>query len=280
MKREIDLHIHTTASDGTDAPATVVNRAASLGLRAIAITDHDTVSGIAEAVAEGQKRGIEVIPGIEVSADYKGNRAHIVGLFLDPEAESLRPVLDWADNERLRRNGKIVAALAADGFDISMADLLAEYPASMLGRPHIAEYLMKKGYVASVKEGFERYLNKGKPYYRERARISLEEAARCIGGAGGIAIVAHPMQYGYDEAERLRYINTALAAGCTGFEAYYSEHSAAEQAALLALADTLAVPVSGGSDYHGTRKPHISLGSGIDGGLAIPYTVLERLRKK
>lgn len=279
MTGQIDLHIHTTASDGTDEPAEVVRKAAALGLRAVAVTDHDTVSGIEEARREGAALGVEVIGGIEVSADYKGNRAHILGLFLDPEAPALRPVLDWADNQRLLRNGRIVAALAEDGFDISMPALLAEYPASMLGRPHIAEYLMKKGYVSSVQEGFARYLDKGRPYYRPRERISLEEAADCIRSAGGVAIVAHPMQYGYDEAERRRYIETALAAGCTGFEAYYSEHSPAQQAELLALAAELGVPVSGGSDYHGTRKPRIRLGTGMDGTLAVPYEVLERLKE-
>ena len=280
LPREIDLHTHTTASDGSDEPAEVVRKAAQLGLQAIAVTDHDTVTGIPEALAEGERLGVEVIPGIEVSADYRGNRAHILGLFIDPYAESLRPVLDWADNQRLLRNGRIVEALAADGFDISMAALLEEYPASMLGRPHIAEHLMNKGYVSSVQEGFERYLDKGRPYYRARERISLQEAARCIGAAGGIAIIAHPLQYRYDDEEVLRYIRTALDAGCTGFEAFYSEHSPDQQQRLLELAERLDVPVSGGSDYHGTRKPAIRLGSGISDGLAIPRRVLEVLRTK
>lgn len=278
LPREIDLHTHTTASDGSDEPAEVVRKAAQLGLQAIAVTDHDTVTGIPEAQAEGERLGVEVIPGIEVSADYKGNRAHILGLFIDLAAESLRPVLDWADNQRLLRNGRIIEALAADGFDISLAELLEEYPASMLGRPHIAEHLMRKGYVSSVQEGFARYLDKGRPYYRARQRISLPDAARCIGAAGGIAIVAHPLQYGYDEEEVIRYIRTALDAGCTGFEAYYSEHSPAQQQWLLELSTRLGVPVSGGSDYHGTRKPDIRLGSGMNDGLAVPRTVLDTLR--
>ena len=279
MDGQIDLHIHTTASDGTDAPASVAEQAAALGLRAIAITDHDTVSGVGEAVRAGRRLGVEVIPGIEVSADYRGNKAHIVGLFIDPAAEALRPVTEWAENQRLIRNRRIVGALEADGFDISMEALEAEYPASVLGRPHIAEHLMKKGYTASVQEGFDRYVGKGRPYYFPRERMSLAEAAACIGAAGGAAFAAHPLQYGYGEAEREEFLKTALDAGCVGFEAYYSEHTPEEQAMLLALADRLGVPVSGGSDYHGTRKPRIRLGSGIDGSLAVPYSVLEALRR-
>ncbi len=159
-----------------------------------------------------------------------------------------------------------------------MPGLLEEYPASMLGRPHIAEHLMKKGYVSSVKEAFERFLDKGRPYYRPRQRVPLAETAACIRGAGGLAIVAHPYEYGYPDDERLAYIRAALAAGCVGFEAYYSEHTPEQQAALLALAEELGVPVSGGSDYHGTRKPHIALGTGVNDTLAIPYEVLEGLR--
>ena len=279
MEQYIDLHNHTTASDGSETPAAAVALAAELGLAAIAVTDHDSVSGLAEAAETGKALGVEVIPGIEVSADYRGNRAHILGLFIDPASESLLPVLNWAVGERERRNERIIAAMEADGFDISLEDLRREYPDSVLGRPHMAEHLMRKGYVSSVKEAFDRYLGDGRPYYRDRERISLSEAVRCIRGAGGIAIVAHPFQYGYDERELLSYIATAAQAGCAGIEAYYSEHSPVQQEYLLDLAQRRGLLVSGGSDWHGTRKPLIRMGSGIDGGLSVPYEVLTRLRR-
>ena len=276
--KQVDLHVHTTASDGTDTPAQVVEQAHALGLSAVAITDHDTVSGIAEAQQAGQRLGIEVIPGIEISADYKGERAHIVGLFLDPDAEALLTVTQWAVSERRRRNEKIVTAMQFDGIDISMDALRAANPDSVIGRPHIADRLVQLGMAESVSDAFDKYLLDGRPYYRDKERISLEGAADCIRAAGGIAIIAHPLQYGYQGGELDAYIRTALEAGCIGFEAYYSEHSAGEQAALLALAEQLHVHVSGGSDYHGSRKPHIRLGSGIGGTLAVPASVLEDLR--
>ncbi|MCD7845062.1 MAG: PHP domain-containing protein [Oscillospiraceae bacterium] len=278
MNGQIDLHIHTTASDGTDTPRQVVELAHSLGLRAIAITDHDGVSGIEEAQAAGAALGVEVIAGIEISADYRGNRAHVLGYFIDPASPALAPAVNWAVNERAARNEKIVGAMAADGFDISLEALGRAYPGAVLGRPHMAEWLMKKGYVSSVKEAFDRYLGDGMPYYRPRERMPMAQAMEVISQAGGVPVLAHPFQYGYDEAERLAFIQAAIEAGCQGLEAYYSEHSPAQQQWLLDRAAEYGLKVSGGSDYHGSRKPHIQMGSGIQGSLAVPYEALERLR--
>ena len=278
MENRIDLHIHTTASDGTDTPAEVVGKAFALGLSAVAVTDHDTVAGLAEAMREGRRLGIEVVAGIEISADYHGGRAHILGYFIDPGADALQPVLAWSVNERERRNRRIVQAMAADGIDISVEQLAADNPGSVIGRPHIADRLVQLGYAASVKEAFERYLNDGCRYYRDKKRISIEGAVDAITGAGGIAIVAHPFQYGYDEMGVLCYIDTCLQAGCAGVEAYYSEHTADERRWLLDLAAGRGIAVSGGSDYHGGHKPHIAMGSGIDGGLFVPLSVLDGLK--
>lgn len=278
MDKRIDLHTHTTASDGSDTPAQVVARAKALGLAAVAITDHDSITGIAEALEAGRELGVEVIPGIEISADYRGNKAHIVGLFIDHTRADLRPAVEWSVFERVQRNEKIVAAMAADGFDISLDVLTALYPDSMLGRPHMAEYLMNKGYVSSVKEAFDRYLGEGCPYYRNKERISMEQAVAAIRHSGGIAVVAHPLQYGYPEEELICFLQTARDCGCVALEAYYADHSPAEQEMLLSMAPGFGLGISGGSDYHGSRKPHIELGSGIDGTLAVPYSVLESLR--
>ena len=159
----IDLHIHTTASDGTDSPRAAVEKAASLGLAAVSITDHDSVSGVPEAMRTGAELGVEVVPGIEVSSDYRDNNVHILGYFIDPAAPELRPVLDWVKTERDERNEKIAAMFERDGFDISIAQLREEYPDSVLGRPHFCEHLMRKDYISCVKEGFEKYLGEGKP---------------------------------------------------------------------------------------------------------------------
>jgi len=278
MERFVDLHVHTTASDGTDTPSRVVALAKKLGLGAIAITDHDSIAGVEEAVQAGKDLGVEVIPGIEISADYLGNKAHIVGLFVDHTREDLRPALDWSVYERAMRNEKIVGAMAADGFDISLETLNRLYPDSILGRPHMAEYLMKKGYVSSVKEAFDRYLGEGCPYYRNKERLSMEMAVNAIRHSGGIAVIAHPLQYGYSEMELCCFLQTGKDLGCAALEAYYSEHGPEEQAMLLSMAPQLGLEVSGGSDYHGSRKPHIFLGSGIENGLRIPYSVLESLK--
>ncbi len=273
----IDLHIHTTASDGTDTPREIVEKAGALGLAAVGITDHDSVSGIREAEAAGAELGVEVVPGIEVSSDYRDNNVHILGYYLDPDSPALRPVLDWVRTEREKRNRKIAANLAAAGYDISLEALRAEYPDSVLGRPHFAEHLMKKGYISSVKEGFDTLLGVGKPFYLPKRRIPIAEAVSVIRAAGGVPVLAHPFQYGYSPAELTELIDTVKACGIRHLEAYYSEHTPQQQAELLALAGSLGFGVTGGSDYHGTRKTHIQLGSGT-GSLRVPYSVLEALR--
>ena len=275
--RKIDLHIHTNASDGTDSPAAAVELAAGLGLAAIGITDHDSVAGVPEAVAAGARLGVEVVPGIEVSSDYRDNNVHILGYFVDVQSPALRPVLDWVKNERDERNRKIAAMFAADGFDISLDILEQLYPNSVLGRPHFAEYLMHKGYTASVKEGFDRYLEVGRPYYLPKRRISVARAVEVIVAAGGVPVLAHPLQYGYPEKETLEMIEYAKALGVRALECYYSEHSPAQQAWMLRQAERYGLGVTGGSDYHGTRKTHITMGRGT-GNMEIPYAVLEQLK--
>lgn len=273
----IDLHNHSTASDGTDSPSALVELADRLGLRAMSVTDHDTVAGVPEALAAGEKRGVEVVPGIEVSSDYRDNNVHILGYFIDPDSPALRPVLDWARNEREERNEKILAHMAADGFDISLEQLREEYPGAVLGRPHMAEHLMLRGYTSSVQEGFDRYLDVGRPYYLPKRRISIRQAVEVILAAGGVPVLAHPFQYRYPLGEVEEMIVHARDLGVRALECYYSEHSAQQQSWLLSAAERYGLGVSGGSDCHGTRKPHISMGTGT-GSLAVPYSVLEALR--
>lgn len=279
MNGQIDLHIHTTASDGTYTPRRAVELAHALGLAAIAVTDHDTVSGVAEAMAAGTEYGVEVVPGMEISAGYGGRSVHILGLFIDPNSPALRPALEWAVNERNARNEKIVAAMAADGFDISLEALRRAHPAAVLGRPHIAGWLAERGYVSSVDEAFGRYLDRGRPYYRPRARMPLPDAVRAIRDAGGIAVLAHPFQYGFEPEKLEQFIQDAKAAGCRAIEAYYSGYTSAQTDALLEAAARHGMAVSGGSDFHGAAKPHISMGAGTGGELSVPYSLLKGLKK-
>ena len=280
MGGQIDLHIHTTASDGTDSPRQAVELAHGLGLRAVAITDHDTVAGIDEAMAAGAALGLEVVAGIEVSADYRGDEVHILGLFIDPASAALRPVLTWAVEARQTRNRRMVRALADDGFDISLEALEEEFPGAVLGRPHMAEHLVKKGCAASITEVFDRWLGQGRPYYRPREYMKMERAVQVIREAGGVAVLAHPLQYGYDRDGLETFVRRGREIGCAGLEVYYSTYGEKEQAMLQALADRYGLAVSGGSDYHGGRKPHIQMGSGVDGSLAVPYGVLEGLKER
>ena len=174
----IDLHIHTTASDGTDTPREAVERAAAFGLSAVSITDHDSVSGVPEAARTGAELGVEVVPGIEVSSDYRDNNVHILGYFIDPAAAALRPVLDWVKIERDERNEKIAAMFERDGFDISIAQLREEYPDSVLGRPHFCEHLMRKGYI-SARESRTTSRSAGSPLPKRWRRSSPPGACRC-----------------------------------------------------------------------------------------------------
>ena len=275
----IDLHIHTTASDGTDSPAVLAQKAATLGLRAIAVTDHDNASGVHEAAEAGKDLGLEVIAGVELSTDWRGHKAHLLGYFIDADSPALVPALNWAMTEREERNTKMVALMQKDGFDISLSALLEEFPGTVLGRPHMAEHLMRKGYVSSVREAFDRYLGDGMPYCLPKGRLDLERAVRCINGAGGAAVLAHPLQYGFDRETLEQFIDDAAALGVCGLEAVYVEHSPEDEALLRRLAQERGLCITGGSDYHGTRKPGIQLGTGY-GNMFAGYDLLEGLKKK
>ena len=160
MKR-VDLHVHTTASDGTCSPSEVVFMAQKLGLAAVAVTDHDTAAGVPEALAAGKASGVEVVPGIEVSVDWRGYGVHILGYFIDPAAPAMAVLLDWVVAERERRNGVIAAALRADGIPVDLAALEQKYPGAVIGRPHFAAALAELGLAESVKDAFDRYLSIG-----------------------------------------------------------------------------------------------------------------------
>ena len=272
----IDLHIHTTASDGTDSPRQVVEKAKELGLAAIAITDHDTLAGVEEAMETGRELGVEVIPGVELSVDYYGRNLHLLGYFTDGEAGPLRNMLAAAAAEREERNEKIVASLAAAGYPVTMEELRAENPGHLLGRPHICDLLVKKGAIASRDEGFATLLGEGKPFYIPRKNLSLATAAAVLRECRAVSSLAHPFKYGYEGMQVNAMMQNVRCCGIAHLEAFYGDYTEDQIWELRDLAKEWGMDVTGGSDYHGARRP-MQLGTG-GGELRVPDWVLEDLK--
>ena len=276
MKR-IDLHIHTTASDGTFTPEEVVREASRLGLAAVAITDHDTAAGYARAAAEGEKRGLEVVPGIEISTKFR-SAVHILGYYIDVDSPALEEVLEWMHRDREERNVKLCAMLRASGVDIDIERMHARF-GDLVGRPHFAEIMIENGMARDMNDAFERLLNKNKPYFIPRQFLPIERSIEIIREAGGTAVLAHPFQYRLDDAALRELIEHCMESGLEGMECRYSGYDAAQTAYLEALAAEYGLVRTGGSDFHGAIKGEIRLGEG-KGGLNVPYAFLEELRSR
>lgn len=275
MKR-IDLHTHTTASDGTCTPEEVVREAARLGLAAVAITDHDTCLGVERAVAEGARCGVEVVPGIEISTKY-GGAVHILGYYVDVDSPALREVLDWIVRDRDERNEKICALMRADGIDVDY-ETMRERFGEVIGRPHFAELLIERGLARDMHEAFDLYVEKGRKYYQGRSFLPIERAVALIGEAGGLAVLAHPFQYKRDDAALRELIEHCMQSGLRGMECRYSGYDADMVAYLEALSEEYGLVKTGGSDFHGAHKQEIRLGDG-KGELKVPYAYLEALKR-
>lgn len=275
--REIDLHTHTTASDGTLSPRQLVRLAKENGLKAIAITDHDTTTGFDEAFATGKELGVEVIPGIEISTKYSGP-IHILGYYIDPHSPELAPVLNWVVEDRDRRNAKMAQLMADDGLPVSYDEMKKRF-GSVIGRPHFGQILVELGLAESINDAFDRYIEKGQKYYMPRSFLSIESSIELICHAGGIAVLAHPFQYKRDDAGLRALIEHCMESGLKGIECRYSGYDEEHVAYLEALADEYGLIKTGGSDFHGSNKPHIELGSGINGELEIPYSFLKAFQK-
>lgn len=280
----IDLHVHSTASDGSLTPAEVVDHAVELSLSAFALTDHDTLAGIAQAKEQAalhRNRGvsIEVCSGVEISAAYKSRDIHILGLLVDEENELLRRTLKQAVEERENRNQKICRRFAALGISICMEELHDENPEAVITRAHFAKALIKKGIVAGNAEAFDRYLGLNAPCYVPREYISPEQAISLIKRAGGVPVLAHPLLYELAHEELLSLIERLKAAGLAGLEVIYSANRGQDEAILRSIASRYSLLMTGGSDFHGTAKPSIELGIG-KGNLKIPYSVLTGLQEE
>lgn len=272
----IDLHAHTTASDGTASPTELAEIAARQGLSAVAITDHDTVLGYPELKAAGERLGIETVPGIEISTKY-GRAVHILGYYIDPHSPALEPVLNWVVHDRDERNEKMCALMAADGLPVSYEDMKRRF-GQVIGRPHFADLLVELGLASSVKDAFDRYVEKGQRYYVPRTILPIERSIEIIRLAGGVPVLAHPFQYRLDDTGLRELIEYCMAQGLRGLECRYSGYDRDQSAYLENLADEYGLIKTGGSDFHGSNKPHISLGTGIAGNLSVPYEWLDILR--
>ena len=275
-ERRVDFHTHSTCSDGTLTPTELVDHAKECGLSAFALTDHDSVDGIKEAQRRAKEIGLEFIPGIEFSA-AESTETHIIGLFIDPENEILLKTIDKLRGSRKRRMEEICGKLRAQGFDITYDGALALAGSNFVGRAHIAKLMVEKGYCETVTECFDKYIGLGKPAYAKKNELSAIEAVKAIRAAGGLAFLAHLNQTKFDIEKLEQLLIQLKEAGLNGVEGYYSEYTSDHISAYRALAEKLSLSLSGGSDFHGSMKPHISMGTG-KGDLIIPYYVLENMK--
>jgi len=266
MRRFVDLHTHSSASDGQAAPAELVQMAEARRLAAVALTDHDTIEGLPAArQAAHACPSLRFVPGIEVSANLSGGSLHILGLGIDETAPSIQNLASRLRRARTDRNPKIVDNLQALGLDVTMDDVFAaaggSADAHVVSRVHIAQALLRKGCVRSVAEAFEKYIAKGRPAYVERRRLDPPETVAAIHGAGGVAVAAHPVQWNCrNRAQTERIVRSLIRAGLDGIEAYHSDHSPQQTRQYLDLARRFGLGVTGGSDFHGPAKPHVKLG--------------------
>ncbi len=257
----IDLHTHSNASDGSCPPREVVRLAKERGLQALALTDHDTIDGLAEAVAAGREFGLEIIPGVEISAKHPIGSMHILGYFLDYESELLAQRLAVLKQARKDRNPQIIAKLNKLGIPLTMEQVERISGGGQMGRPHIARALYESGLVRSIQEAFDIYLGNHGLAYVSKFRFPPEEAMAMIREARGIPVLAHPFTLGLHTSETLRPLLKELKAlGLAGVECYYPEHSFGQEALYLYLARELGLLITGGSDFHGDNKPEVTLG--------------------
>ena len=278
MKR-IDLHTHSLKSDGAQTPADVVRTAYAAGLSAMALADHDNIEGVPEAIAEGERLGIEVIPAVELSAQ-SDTELHILGYFIDIKNKRLNDAMAYALQVRDQRQEDTCRKLNEQGFKITMDELRQEAHGNpVLCRAHFAQIMVRKGYAASVQEAFTKHLSVGCYAYSNRQALTGTEAVSLIREAGGIAVAAHLHLIKMPDEQLKEYLKSLIPYGLDGVEGYYTDYTPDMEQRYRKMAKELGLVISGGTDYHGANKPHISIGTGR-GNLEIPYTVLDGLRER
>lgn len=277
-KSAVDLHVHSTRSDGTFTPAELVDYALEKGLSAFALTDHDTTAGLEEAMEYAKGKPVEIIPGIEFSTEFESRDIHIVGLFIDYEKKEFKEKVQSFIDSRTLRNQKMCQNLCNLGFDISYEKLCETFPDATITRSHYARYLLDHGYVKSMAEAFERYIGDHAPCYVPREKVTPEEAISLILSCDGIPVLAHPTLYHYSDRRLDRLVSRLKEAGLIGIEGLYSTYTKREERHIHELARKYHLLISGGSDFHGKNKPKLDLGCGY-GNLCIPRSILEDLKK-
>lgn len=275
----IDLHTHSLKSDGAQTPADVIRTAHAAGLSAVALSDHDNIDGVREAMAEGEKLGIEVIPAVELSAQVD-TELHILGYFIDLENKKLQEAMAYSLVVRDQRQEETCRKLNEQGFRITMDELREEAHGNpVLCRAHFAQIMVRKGYAESVQDCFKKYLSVGCYAYSNKQALLPHEAVSLIREAGGIAVAAHLHLIKMEDEPLKEFLKSLIPHGLDGVEGYYTDYTPDMEVRYRAMAKELGLVLSGGTDYHGANKPHISIGRGR-GGLEIPYSVLEGLKAR
>lgn len=285
--KNIDLHVHSTFSDGSETTEKLVELAVEAGLAAFALTDHDTTDGYQSAYEAAGKHNtglpkdeqLEVLPGVEISAAYKKGDIHILGLLVNPDDSEFNALLKSAERERISRNIKMIDNLKSAGLPISYEEIVGSAPDSIITRAHFGKYLVDKGIVKDYPSAFEKYLGDNTPYYVARKFTSPKDAIAGIINAGGVPVLAHPIIYRLPIPELEELVDTLIDYGLRGIETIYSSHSKQDENYVRGLAKRKGLIITGGSDFHGKPKPAISIGSGR-GNLRIPYSILENLREE
>lgn len=278
----IDLHIHSTVSDGTLSPAEILTLAQKLDIAAISITDHDTLKGSRDALLCGIPPSVKFLTGVEISSDPPpsftcAGSFHILGYAVDVDNSELNHTLSMLKDSRENRNPRILKLLSAKGIEIALEEVLNLTGGSQIGRPHIAQLMVKKGYARSIDAAFDEYLGNGKPAYVNRFRFECEQTIKAILNAGGIPVLAHPFLLNIKENEVIENLIAILTEmGLRGIEVYYPEHTKELIAYYTRLARHYNLLITGGTDFHGDIKPEIKMGSG-KGDLFIPYALYEKL---
>ncbi len=275
----IDLHTHSSRSDGSDPPERIPELAADAGCGAVALTDHDRLDGIERARSRGDQVGVRVVAGCELSCATPWGSAHLLAYFVEdgpgPLQDELRRLQGW----RAERNRRLADRLTGLGVPITIEEIDAEAGEEGAGRPHVAAVLVGKGVVSSVQEAFDQWLAKGRPGYVERRRLDLGEAITLVRASGGVAVLAHPLSLGLDASRLDPAVDEMAAKGLAGIEAIYGRYTAEVRDMLASLARRRGLAVTGGSDYHGTYKPDLRVGVGR-GDLAVPDELLDELEAR
>ena len=272
----IDLHVHSTASDGTFTPSEVAIHAKEIGLEVIALTDHDTISGVSECMNKGNEIGLKVIPGIECATEFNGKSIHILGYGVNINSDKFINKLNSVTQERNERNIKILNKLTNLNMPLTMEDLREGTPkGTTITRSHFATAMLKKGYISTRNEAFTKYIGDNGPAYVPRESFTIHDCINTLHDAGGVAVLAHPILYGYSRSETTDLIRVLAKAGLDGVESFYTTHTPQDTNHLLQVCNALNLFPTGGSDFHGNNKPGTKLGFG-HGGLRVSSQILEK----